>query len=98
MTLLVIVLIVDEDRVLAFKLERQTPVSADADRPVILEFSDERMKFPSRSVHIARPPGIVEREQLQAQLARVLGLNPSLRPGAKEFFHAAVLEALDHFV
>jgi hypothetical protein len=35
--LLVIVLIIDEGSVLAFKLECQPPVPADADRPVIFE-------------------------------------------------------------
>jgi len=36
----VIVLIVGENCVLAFELERQTPVPADADRPVIFEGPD----------------------------------------------------------
>src|SRR5712671_1952077 len=47
---LVIVLIVDEDRILNFKLERQTPVPADTDRPVILEFPGQPMQFPSWSI------------------------------------------------
>jgi hypothetical protein len=33
----VIVLIIDENCILAFKLECQTPVSADADRSVLFE-------------------------------------------------------------
>jgi hypothetical protein len=35
---------------------------------------------------------------LQSQLACMLRLNPSLRPGAKEFLHAPVPEAFDHLV
>jgi hypothetical protein len=54
------------------------------------------MKFPSRRIHIARSPRIIEREQLQSQFAGVLRLNPSFRPGAKEFLHAPVPEAFDH--
>jgi hypothetical protein len=38
-TVPVIVLIVDEDLILAFKFERQTPISAGTDRPMILELS-----------------------------------------------------------
>ena len=63
--LLVIVLIVNEDCVLALKLERQPPVSAYADAPVALERSGQRVKFPSRSIQVARRFRIVEREQLQ---------------------------------
>ena len=95
---LVIVLLVNEDCVFAFELECQAPVSADADRPVILETFGQRMKFPSRSVHVAGLPGIIERKQLQAQLAGMLRLNPSFRSGAKEFLDAPMTEALDHSV
>jgi hypothetical protein len=35
---------------------------------------------------------------LQTQLSCVLRLYPSLRPGAKEFLHASMPEAPDHFV
>ena len=62
--LLVIVLIVDEDCVLILKLERQSPVPADADRPVILELSSEPMQPPSRSIQVSRLACIIEGEQL----------------------------------
>jgi hypothetical protein len=77
-----VILIVDEDCILAFKFEGQTPISADTDRPMILELSHKPMKFPSRSIHVAWSPCIIEREQLQSQLAGVLRLNPGFRPGA----------------
>ena len=96
--LLVVVLIVNEDSVLTLKLERQTPVSADADRPMILEFPGQRMKLPSGSVHVARLPGVVEGKQLQAQPARVLRLNPGFRSGAEELLHTPMPEALNHYV
>src|SRR5579864_4297320 len=96
--LLVIILIVDENRVLTFKLERQAPVSADADRPVVFEFSGQRVELPSRGVHVPRPPSIVRGKQLQAQFAGMLRLNSSLRSGAEEFLHPAMPEAFDHYV
>lgn len=71
-SLLVIVLIVDQNRALAFKLERQPPVSADADRPVIFQYSSQRVQPPSRSVHVTGMFGIVESKQLQAQLVGML--------------------------
>jgi hypothetical protein len=56
------------------------------------------MKIPSRSVHVAGPPGVIEGEQLQAQLAGVLRLNPTFRSGEEESFHAPMPEAFDHCV
>lgn len=87
------VLVIDENRILALELERQPPGSADAYRPMILQLPGQGMKSPPRSIHIARPAGIVESKQLQAQLARVLRLNPRLRPGAEEPLHAPMPEA-----
>ena len=95
---LVIVLIVHEYCVLAFKLERQAPVSAHADRPVIFEMAGQSMKPPSRCIHIFRPLGIVKREQLQAKLVGMLRLNAGFRPRFEELFQAPVAEALDHSV
>ena len=54
------------------------------------------MEFPSRGIHVARQPGIVEGKQLQTKLARVFRLNPSFRSGTEEFLHAPMAEALDH--
>ncbi len=91
-------MIVHEDCVLAFKLERQAPVSADADRPVTFELAGEAMEPPPRSVHIFGPLGIVEREQLYAQLVGMFRLNASFRSCFEEFLQATVPEALDHSV
>ena len=91
-----VVLIIDEDGVFAFKLERQPPVSADADCPVIFEFRSQPVKVPARSTHVDRLPGVIEGKQLQPQLAGVFGLNSSFRSRAEEFLHTAVPKALDH--
>jgi len=94
----VIVLIINEDNVLAFKCERQTPVSADADRPVTFEFSGQRMKLSSRSIHVSRPPRVIKGEQLRAQFAGVLRLNSRFRSGTEKLLHATMPEALNHHV
>lgn len=91
-----IVLIIDEDSVLAFKLKSQPPVSADADRPVTFEFSSQRMKLPSRSVHVSRLPCVIQGKQLQSQFASVFRLNPSFRPGVEKLFDAPMPEAFNH--
>jgi hypothetical protein len=56
------------------------------------------MKVPSGSVHILRGFRIVQDEELDLQLLRVLGLNPSLRLRPEEIFDALMTEALDHTV
>jgi len=96
--LLVIVLIVDEDCILAFEPEGQSPVPADPHRPLVLEFSSQRMEPPPWSIHVARPLGIVEGKQLHAELDGVLRLNPCLRPGAKELLQSPMAEVLYHCV
>src|SRR5271169_4537867 len=95
---LVIVLIVDEDCILTFKPERQTPVPANADRPVIPEFPGQPVQLPSRGIQVRWLARIVEREQLQAQPAGMLRLNPSFRSRAEKPLHAPMPEALDHSV
>src|SRR5439155_23532760 len=49
--LVVIVMIVNEDYVLAFKFERQTPVSADADSPYVLRVEFSAMFRATSSEH-----------------------------------------------
>jgi len=48
--LLVIVLIINERHVLSFKLEGETPIPADLDRPMTFEPASQRVKLPTRSV------------------------------------------------
>jgi len=94
----VIVLIVNENSILALKLKRQTPVSANADRPVTFEFSGQRVKAPSRCIHVSRLPRVIKGKQLQAELTSVLRLNPCFRSGVKESLRASMPEAFDHLV
>src|ERR1700680_2356048 len=94
--LLVIILIIHEDCILAFKFECQAPVPADADRPMILEFPGKAVQLPSRCVQVSRLPSIVKGEQLQTQLAGMFRLNPRFRSSAEKLLHATMAEALDH--
>lgn len=91
-------MIVREDCVLTFKFERQAPVSAHADCPVISKVASETMEPPSGGIHVFGPLGIVKREQLQAKLIRMLWLDAGFRSCLKEPFQATVAEAPDHCV
>jgi hypothetical protein len=93
---LVIVLIIDQDSVLALKHERQALIAADTDRPVTFEFSGQRVKFPSWGIHVSRLHRVVKGKQPEAQFAGVLRLYSRLRSGAEEPLHAPVPEALNH--
>jgi len=48
----VIVLIVNQDRVAIFKSKCETPVAANAYRPMPGQIAAERMQSPSRDVHM----------------------------------------------
>ena len=95
---LVIILIVDQDGVFTFEGKCQTPIPADAYGPVVLERAFQRMKPPTRRIHIGRSFRVIEGKELNPQLIRVLGLNSSLRARSKKPFDATMPEALDHSV
>ena len=80
-----IVLIVDEDRVLIFEPKRQTPVSAHADCPVIGQRSGEPVKLPARGIHICRSSCVIQRKQLKTQPGACLGWIPAFDPVRKNF-------------
>ena len=91
-----VILIVDQYRILALKRKREPPVSAHLDGPVPAQIFAERMEFPSRSVHVVRGFGTVKREQLHGELRGVLGLDPRLAPSLEEPLDSGVAEGLDH--
>jgi len=67
---------VDKNRIFAFKLECQPPVSADTDRPVFLQHSRKAVKMPSGCIHVSGMLSIIEGKQLQPQFAGMLCLYP----------------------
>src|SRR6266567_2411620 len=87
---LVIVLIVHEDGILVFVHKSHAPISTHHDRPMILKSSSQRVKLPSRSIHITGASGVVQRKQLKAQLAGVLWLNSRFRSGTEKSLQAPV--------
>ena len=93
-----IILIVDQDSVFTFEGKCQTPISADAYGPVLLQRTFQWMKPPTRRIHIGRSFRVIEGEELKPQLIRVSGLNSSLRARSKKAFDATMPEALDHYV
>jgi len=94
----VIILIIDQDRILAFKGERETPIATDADRPMFRQRTFQRMKFPTRSIHIGRTLGVIKSKKLSAKPVLMFGLDSTSRPCAKEPFDTAMPEALNHCV
>lgn len=92
----VVVLVIDQNRVFALETEGKTPVAADHHRPMAFEVRAQGMQPPSRSVHVFRPAGVVEHEQLNAQLIGVLDLDSGQRAAAEELLQPLVGEALNH--
>jgi hypothetical protein len=91
-----VVLIVDQEGVLAFEHERQTPVAADRYRPMAFERAVQRMKLPAGSIHVFRRSCVVQGEKLPPEPFGVIRLDLRLRSGAKELLDTFVPEALDH--
>ncbi len=59
-----IVLIIDQNGILAFEGERQSPVTAHRYRPVSGKVTVQRMKPPPRPIHIRRAGGRIEPPEL----------------------------------
>jgi hypothetical protein len=91
-----VILIIDQDRVLAVEHERQAPIAVDRHRPMVFERTVQRMKIPAGSIHIFRRSGVVHREKLFPQPFGIVGLDLRLRTRAKELLDTFVPEALDH--
>jgi hypothetical protein len=80
---LVIVLIIHENCVLVFKLECQSPISADTYRPMIPQLTSKLVQSPCGSIHIRGLRRVIEGEKLKPQLLGVFGLDTRLRPVPK---------------
>jgi hypothetical protein len=81
----VIVLIVDQNRILAFKSKRQPPVAAHRHRPMALEVSFQRVQTTSCGVHIFGSSSHVERSQQPPESFGMFWLDPRLRTSLGEF-------------
>lgn len=94
--LLVIILIVNENRVLAFKSECQAPIAVHLHRPMVFQIAAQGVQFPSRSVHVPCRPGAIQLKELNRQFGGMGRLNSSFASGQEESFDAGVPEALNH--
>src|SRR5476649_1983437 len=93
---LMIVLIIDQDRMFFFKPKRQTPVSADGDCMMVYQFSGKRMQFPAVDIHVVDHPGIIQSRQLPRQFSGMARLYSCLASCFKERLQAFMAECLDH--
>jgi len=93
-----IILIIDEYDVLVVKRKRQSPISADINRPVAFQFPMQRMESPARRVHIAGPSGVIKSKELPSQLFGVLRLNTGFRTAPKKSLDTGMSKALYHHV
>jgi hypothetical protein len=91
-----VILIIDQNRVLAIEHECHAPIAVDRPRPMAFERAVQWMKLPAGSVHVFRRSCIIQREKLLPEPFGMARLNLRLRPGAKELLDTFVPEALDH--
>jgi hypothetical protein len=92
----VIVLVIDQDCVFAFKLERKASVLLYPYGPAARVIGLERMPAPTRQIRIHCAGGRIELSQLQPQLVRMFRLNAGFRVLAEELLKAIMTEAFDH--
>src|SRR5277367_1014661 len=92
----VVVLVINQDRVSAFKRESHTPISIHRHSPMAGQIILERVPVPARQIHIRGADGPIKSEQLQAQFLRMVRLNASLRSRAEEPPQSVVAPTLDH--
>jgi hypothetical protein len=88
----VIVLVIDEDGVFIFELEREPPIAIHFDRPMASHIAFQSMQIPSGDVHSRRIIRGIQYAELDSEFLLVRRLNPSLAAGEKELFKTGVPE------
>ena len=91
-----VVLVIDEDRVLALKRKCKPPVPADPHRPVTFQFSLERVQGVSWRIHVGRAGGRIQSGQNSSEPVCVFGLNASLLASFGKLLDAFMPIALQH--
>ena len=81
----VIVLIVDQNRILSFKSKRHPPVATHRHRPMALQVSFQRMQTTARGIHIFGSTSHVERGQQPPESFGMFWLDPRLRTSLGKF-------------
>ena len=93
-----IILIIDQNSILAFEYKGQPPISTNVDRPMSFKLTFQLMETPAGSTHIFRATRVVESEKLATKPFRVFGLNARLRTRSKEPFDSFVPKRLYHLL
>jgi len=91
-----VVVIINEHRVLTLERERESPIAAYRNGPMTLQISTEAMQLPARGVHVPGGSGVVQREELLAQPLSMARLDLCSRSRPEEQFVSLMTDALDH--
>jgi hypothetical protein len=94
--LLVVVLIVDQYRILLLELKREPPVSAHCHWPVSGKIAGKLMQFPARQVHAVWTNWGVYCRKLKTKALRVGRLYARFVAGSKKSFKPLVPKRYDH--
>lgn len=93
-----VVLVIDQDRVLFIKGEGQAPVAADFDGPMALEITRQSVQRPAWHIHIRGRLCVIQKLK---PVCKPLGMSrndASLASCPEELLDARVPEAFDHVV
>lgn len=92
----VIILVVDEHCVFAFKCKRKPPILIYPYSPASLLITLQRMQSPVRDSHIIWTACRIEPTELKPQPLRMLRLDAGLRARAKERLEPGMAKGADH--
>lgn len=91
-----VVPVIDKNRVLAVKLECQSPIPVHVNRPDVCFIPFQRMQPPSRLVHVARTLCSIQCDQQTSQLVLMCGLDSRHRSSFVKTLHALMAKTFDH--
>ena len=91
-----VVLVVEQDHVLAIESERQAPVAAHPERLVPGEIAGESVQVPTGHVQVTRLTGSVESAEHSREPFPVTCLDTRFRSGFEEPLQSLVTEAPDY--
>lgn len=91
-----VILVIDQHDIRAFKLEGEAPVLVYPNRPVTSKVPFKRVQSPYGNRHIVRAACYVELRKLQLQPLGVLRLNTGLGARSEELLKPSVAKRADH--
>ena len=92
-----LILVVDEHGVFAFKCKRESPILIHPYSPTSFLITLQRMRSPARDSHIVRTARRMEPAELKLQPLRMLRLDAGLRARAKERLEPGIAEGANHW-